>query len=262
MRTIVGCVAWRKPADCRIAAGRRASLGNSAAAAPAPAGGTAETRGDGFPRPGRFGGRALFLLAKSLMESTRSRASGHYGTLGVPPDASQRQIERAFRGWEDRRRQGAVSVDDYRRAESAYQILSVPDSRMRHDRQLGLVDHPAWATGRAVVARKCLRHALRELDQGRPGRAVPLLERAVSLCPEDPQARSYLALAIARTGGCLHDADRHGRFAVERRPREAAFLFNLAEVYGAAGLRARAWVLRARAWRAVAASLMGRARGM
>ena len=192
------------------------------------------------------------------MEPMKKRAPGHYGALGVSPAASQRQIEQAFRGWTDRRRAGAESNDSYLRAESAYHLLSAPDTRACHDRQLGLVTHPAWAAGRDRAARACTRRALLELSQGRAGRARKFLDRAVSLAPEDPHARSYLALVLARTGGSLHDADRHGRYALSRRPQEAAFFFNLAEVYAAAGLRARACASRARGWHALAVSLFWR----
>jgi len=192
------------------------------------------------------------------MDPAKGGESGHYGALGVSTAASQRQIELAFGGWKDRRRSGAESVESYRRAESAYHVLSVPESRARHDRQLGLVTHPAWAAGRGLAARECTRRALRELGRGHAGQARRLLDRAVALAPEDPHARSYLALALARTGGCLHEAARHARYALSRRPREAAFFFNLAEVYAAAGLRARACAFRARGWHAIAASTVER----
>jgi len=190
----------------------------------------------------------------------KESASGHYGALGVATAASQRQIELAFRGWTERCRTGAASTAAYHRAECAYHVLSTPDSRARHDRQLGLVTHPAWAAGRGLAVRACVSRALRELGQGRVVQARQLLDRAVSLAPQDPHARSYLALVLARTGGSLHDAERHGRYALERRPREAAFFFNLAEVYAAAGLRPRANAFRVRGWHAVAISLFWRQR--
>ena len=194
------------------------------------------------------------------MSSIRQVRPGHYGALGVEPSASQRQIESAFHAWTARWRAGEAGAEAYRRAESAYHVLSDPGTRARHDRQLGLVAHPAWAAGCDRAVSDCIRRALLELEQGRAGRARQLLDRAVTLAPEDPRARSYLALALARTGGCLHDADRHGRYAVERQPREAAFIFNLAEVYATAGLRARACATRMRGWHAVAASLLERRR--
>jgi Flp pilus assembly protein TadD len=194
------------------------------------------------------------------MNSINAHASGYYEALGVSPTVSQRQIELAFRGWTERFRSGAASIEAYRRAESAYHILSAPHSRSRHDRQLGLVPHPAWAAGRDLAVRACIGRALHELEQGRIGRARHLLDHAVNLAPDDPHARSYLALVLARTGGCLHDAARHGRYALERRPREAAFFFNLGEVYAAAGLRARAHAIRGRGWLAIASSLLRRYR--
>lgn len=194
------------------------------------------------------------------MKSIKESAVGHYGALGVSPTVSQRQIELAFRGWTERRRMGATSTAAFHRAETAYHILSTPDSRARHDRQLGLVTHPAWMAGRGLAVRACVNRALRELGQGRVMQARQLLDRAVSIAPQDPRARSYLALVLARTGGSLHDAERHGRYAIERRPREAAFFFNLAEVYAAAGLRARAAAFRVRGWQAIAISLFLRQR--
>ena len=116
---------------------------------------------------------------------------------------------------------------------------------------MGLVPHPAWRAGRDDAARALVRRALRELGRGHAGRARRLLDRAVFLSPDDPHAGSYLALALARTGGCLHEADRLGRQAIDRRPQEAAFYFNIAEVYATAGLRARACAFRMRGWQAI-----------
>lgn len=192
------------------------------------------------------------------MVSVNRGPSGHYGALGVPPAASQRQIEVAFRGWAERRRAGVANEIAYLLAESAYHVLSVPDTRACHDRQLGLERHPAWAAEGDPAVRACVRLALRELGQGRAGRALRLLERAVASAPADVSARSYLALALARTGGCLHQAERHGRYALERQPFEAAFHFNLAEVYRAAGLSTRACAARMRGWRALAEAMFRR----
>lgn len=192
------------------------------------------------------------------MASDRGGAPGHYGALGVHPSASPRQIEQAFLAWRERLAKGLESAAAYRRAESAYHVLAAADSRSRHDRQLGLLPHPAWGEGRDRAARDYVRLGLRELERGSPERARLFLERAASLDPRDPHARSYLAVALARTGGSLHEAARHGCCAVEQRPREAAFHFNLAEVYSLAGLRTRALATRARGWQALAASLLRR----
>lgn len=192
------------------------------------------------------------------MDRRSLKDTGYYGVLGVPPAARQREIELAFRHWGDRLAAGIESAADYRRAEAAYHVLSVPRSRAVHDRQLGLSTHPAWREERVREAGECVQRALRELGCGRAARARLLLDRAVSRVPDDPVARSYLALALVKTGGDLHEAARHGRYAIERRPREAPFFFNLAEVYEAAGLRSRAFAMRASAWKAVVATLLGR----
>jgi len=191
------------------------------------------------------------------MEASRRIASGLYGVLGVRSGASPREIEVAFLGWAARRSCGEAGLEEFRRAESAYHLLADPAARARHDRQLGLSPHPAWCAGQERAAGAGLLRAIRLLARGRNVQARLILERTVPLAPGDPAARSYLAQALARTGGNLHDAVRHARYAVERRPEEPAFLFNLAEVYSAAGLRARSLGALVRAWRAVVAALLG-----
>lgn len=191
------------------------------------------------------------------MSAARHVEPGLYGALGVPPTATPRQIELAFRGWGERLGAGRESLAAYRRAETAYYVLSVEDARARHDRQLGLVRHPAFKETGERSDGELTRRAIRELGRGRPDRARSLLERAVARSPADPLARSYLAVALARSGGDLHEAARHGRHALGRRPGNAAFLFNLAEVYAVAGFRTRALATRARGWQALAASLLG-----
>lgn len=183
---------------------------------------------------------------------------GHYAALGVGSDASPAAIERAFARWAVRLRAGEVDAEAFGRAESAYHVLADRASRARHDRQLGLRGHPAWEGPRGRAARTAARRAVACLACGRAETARVLLEKAAAGAPDDPQVRSYLAVALARTRGSLHEAARHGEYAVERRPREAAFLFNLAEVYAAAGLLGRSLRMRAAGWRELARTLLPR----
>jgi predicted Zn-dependent protease len=192
------------------------------------------------------------------MDAPRRLSLGLYGTLGVRIAASPREIEVAFREWGSRRVSGAADLEGYRRAEAAYHLLADPGARARHDRQLGLSQHPAWSAGKERAIATGLLRAAHLLARGRNVQARQALERIVPLAPGDPAARSYLALALARTGGDLHEAVRLARFAVERQPREPAFLFNLADVYAAAGLKARSLGARVRGWRAVCAAVLSR----
>jgi len=190
------------------------------------------------------------------MQARRSTPPGHYGSLGIRTTAGPREIEQAFLAWGARLRSGDTDLESYRRAECAYHLLRDAQARARHDRQLGLCPHPAWSAAGERDASAGVRRAVRELARGRSDRARLLLLRAARAAPGDPAVRSYLALALARAGGELHEAARHARFAVERQPAEPAFLFNLAEVYAAAGLRGRSLGALVRAWRAVLASFL------
>jgi Flp pilus assembly protein TadD len=171
-----------------------------------------------------------------------------YAALGVCASAPQKEVETAFHRWGERRRAGEVCEEAFLRAESAYQVLADRGRRARYDRQSGRVPHPAWRRAERATARSLLRDGVRHLGAGRGAAALRLLERAAALAPEDPGCRSYLGLALSRSGGSLHEAARHAAYAVSACPREPAYLANLAAVYGAAGLRGRALRLRLRSW--------------
>lgn len=194
------------------------------------------------------------------MGTARTSAGGCYRALGVRPDAGQREIESAFLAWRTARAAGAGDADGYRRAEFAYHLLSEPLARARHDRQLGLRQHPAWTAECAGAVRGALRRAVQDLACGRALTARRRLETAVRLAPEDPDALSYLALATARTGGELHRGLRQAERAVGLRPGDPALLFNLAVVCAAAGLTSRSLAAWAAAWRSVFSVLVPRRR--
>lgn len=191
------------------------------------------------------------------MQEQRGRTPNHYETLGIPPEAPGRAIEEAFWRWREEFRRAAVGEAAFRGAESAYRALSDPGQRARHDRRIGLVPHPAWSEPAAASARGRQEAALRALARGRLPTARRLLAEAARSRPGDPAARSYLALALARSRTSLHEAARHGEYAVRGCPGEPAFRFNLAAVYAEAGLSSRAAGLRAIAWALLFAQAVG-----
>ena len=72
-------------------------------------------------------------------------ARDHYATLGVPPTASQEEIEEAYRHL-CRRYHPEINPGDrqaalvFERIEEAYQVLSDPERRARYDREGSLAD--------------------------------------------------------------------------------------------------------------------------
>ncbi len=199
---------------------------------------------------------APLLLSLPGMHAGGRHVLGHYEILGIPPGATAREVELAFARWRSRCDAGGADAEAFGRAEAAYHVLADSVARERHDRQIGLLPHPAWGEGRSRMARGWTVRAIGLLEAGRAAQARKLLERAVALGPTDARARSYLAVALARTGGSLHAAARHAERAVSLSPGEPTFLFNLAEVYAAAGLTGRMLSARARAWRATALTLL------
>jgi curved DNA-binding protein CbpA len=191
------------------------------------------------------------------MKAQTVRTPSHYETLGVPPEAGARAIEEAFLRWGEQFRQSVVGEGAFRAAETAYRTLADPGQRALHDRRLGRVLHPAWGEPAAGPARRWHEAALRALARGRLPAARRLLAQAVRARPHDPAPRSYLALALARSGAALHEAARHGEYAVRQCPGEPAFRFNLAAVYDAADLRTRAAGVRAAGWALMLAQAIG-----
>ena len=175
-------------------------------------------------------------------EIERSRKKSYYQELGIPVRSTQKEIEIAFWGRQEEYRRRKMTDELFRLAEEAYQVLSDPARRGDYDRQIGLVIHPAWRSDSKGAARRCFRAGLNRMARGRETEALALLERSVRLDPEEPHPRSYLALLIARTGGCRHTAVHHGRRAAEAAPDAVNILWNLSRVYRLVGLKGRAAV--------------------
>jgi predicted Zn-dependent protease len=81
------------------------------------------------------------------------------------------------------------------------------------------------------------RKALGALRDGHPDEALPHIQRAVELEPENPFYKSYLGVAIARAEQRWADAEDLCDSAVRRKRDQPQLYLNLAEVYAAAGRR-------------------------
>ena len=74
--------------------------------------------------------------------------------------------------------------------------------------------------------------------------ALKLARRAAALDPGCALYWSALGLLVARSGGCLREAVRHGQRGYELEPAERRVALNLAALYEKAGLHKRALKLR------------------
>jgi predicted Zn-dependent protease len=81
------------------------------------------------------------------------------------------------------------------------------------------------------------RKALGALRDGHPDVALPHMQRALELEPENPFYKSYLGVAIARAEQRWADAEDLCDSAVRRKRDQPQLYLNLAEVYAAAGRR-------------------------
>jgi curved DNA-binding protein CbpA len=171
----------------------------------------------------------------------------YYTDLGVPPDASRKDVERALWLWGERGRSGRAAKEDVIRAETAYLTLSDSARRHSYDRLVGLWRHPAWSgvsRSASRAARESFRLCQAHLDGGNEKGALQRARRAVHLDPRCALYRSTLGFLMARTGGCLRRAARLGLLAYEQNPGERRIALNLASIYERAGLHRRARRLR------------------
>jgi tetratricopeptide (TPR) repeat protein len=182
----------------------------------------------------------------------------HYEILELPPDASARTIDTAYRritaeqDREWRELMGDVQLSTILgtlrlRRREAYLLLSEPGRRAAYDKRLGQAA-PSGDASRTVTAERHTRaRQLTEQAQGlhkrgEPERAVPLLLEAVDLDPEERPARRLLALTLAQHPTLQRNAERHFLVALEKDPGDVDLRFRLATYYTRLGLPARARV--------------------
>jgi tetratricopeptide (TPR) repeat protein len=170
-----------------------------------------------------------------------------YADLGVSRSASQKEIETALWRWREKWRRGEALEENLRKAEQAYLTLSDSHRRRAYDRLLGINRHPAWVEERprrSVTARKVFRRCRALMKRGDDQGALTLARRAAALDPGCALYWSALGLLVARSGGCLREAVRHGQRGYELEPAERRVALSLAAIYEKAGLRKRALRLR------------------
>lgn len=182
----------------------------------------------------------LRLMGEHVMKRT------YYQDLGVPWRATQKEIEKAYWGWQEERRARGTVDSAARRAEEAYRTLSEPGRRRSYDRLVDGRYHPAWIETFPGPAQEAYERCLALEREGRRRQALTSARRAVQLDPHSPVYRSHAGLLTAKSGGSIGEALRQGRLAHEQDPRSRSIALNLAAIYDIAGFRKRAARLRRR----------------
>ena len=241
-----------RPGEHRVAASPRASPGDSAGPARPAAGVRREQR---RPAAGRRPGTSLASVSVP-MDRDQKRAR----PATTARSASRRRPRSGRSSW--RSAAGRSGAAPARRASMptaarrAPTTSSPPPTPRAPRPSAGAGGAPRVGGG----ARSRRPGAASAARCGNSGRGAPGRRGGCSSAPSRSPRRTRTPEAISRLrwrepAAAFTRPPATARYALARRPREAAFLFNLAEVYAAAGLRARACAFRARGWHAVAASL-------
>ena len=186
----------------------------------------------------------LLKLYEALPRAT------HYEILGVTPDSSREDIERAHERqqeadeiWEpmatDVRFGSMISTLRLRRRE-AHRVLSDPLRRAAYDRSLGALAPAADAPRPPSPAEPILKEGVALLSRGDQEAAIAFLLEAVREDPKLFAARRLLAITLSRHASLSRTAERHFLAALELEPGDADLRYQFALYYRKAGLRSRA----------------------
>jgi len=170
----------------------------------------------------------------------------YYEILGLDPQASADDVRAAFRRLARERHPDRFNPGDRSTAErefqaitEAYNVLSDPDRRARHDQGLASLTRPNLANPREV-ARALAAKAVGLMKLGEHAQAGELLAQAVAHDPKNARARHLYGLFLAQHGGRLDEGLRHLDQATKLDPVNVRLLLDASRFFAMARMFARA----------------------
>lgn len=171
----------------------------------------------------------------------------YYGILGVPRNATSKQVRDRFLQLARDRHPDRYSDDEKEQAEiefqkitEAYNVLHDPDRRRRFDRDLELRSKaPARDVG-AQAARVYVRRGVEAFKKKHYQDAVNNFEQATREDPNDPQAWHYLARVSSQRTSWLPRGLAAATKAAELEPMNPTYLKQAGSLAAKAGMTAKA----------------------
>jgi tetratricopeptide (TPR) repeat protein len=197
-------------------------------------------------------------LEEFLEKRAKLQEQNYYQVLNLDQNASDREIKKSYYNFSklyhpdknfqctDKEVLGLM-LKIFLAGKEAYEVLSHRESRSEYDAfllQAGpnstISDYqnyiePKIEVGHIMKAEDCFDKARTLLFSGRAGDALPLLEKALDLVPDDPDYNAYAGLAMARMRKDYQQAIGLIEKAIEADPKNAdyrAFLGETHQRYG------------------------------
>jgi curved DNA-binding protein CbpA len=180
----------------------------------------------------------------------------YYVILGVPANATTKQIRSRFLELAKQRHPDRVRGEEKAAAEVAFQglteafnILSDPDRRRRYDaeRSAGPSQRPAE---QEQIGRAYLQRGMQAFREGDYGRALENFDQATKHGAEEPRAWYHLALTLGRDRRSLPRARAAILKACELHPMDADYWMAAGKIFADSGMmeQAEASLWKARDW--------------
>ncbi len=173
--------------------------------------------------------------------------TNHYEILGLPQNATSRQIRERFLELARERHPDRFRDGEKQKAESEFQaitqafnVLSDPNRRRELDSELARPDFSSSSTGSSEAAKVYLQRGVKAFRAGGYSDALENLERAVTEDPSLAQAWHYLARAGDQVPSRRPRAREAAVKACELEPMNAAYLKLAARLCAEQGLHAQA----------------------
>lgn len=171
----------------------------------------------------------------------------HYSILGVPRNATSKQIRERFlqlardrhpdRYGDDEKEQAEI---DFQKITQAYNVLHDPNRRRQFDQEIELRSKASAQGGGNQAARVYVRRGVEAFKKRHYQDAVNNFEQATREDPNDPQAWYYLARVSSQRASWLSRGLAAATKAVELEPMNPSYLKQAASLATKAGMTAKA----------------------
>lgn len=170
----------------------------------------------------------------------------YYEILGIPENASENDIKKAFRKLAKQyhpdsqfARENPLEAEEYfLKIKDAYEVLSDRDRRIEYDNsRLTINGRRVLNKRQSEKAKGLYLEGINAYKNGQFEKASMLFRNTLGIDPNNPLYCSWLGMSLSKQKDFLHEAKKWCELAVTLEPSNTDFLINLALVYKEAGVK-------------------------